>query len=807
MLIRHLSETLRAICRRPAPAIAAIVVLTLALALFTAITSVLQAFLFRPSMVHDIDRVVRVRERISTGAELATLNVSPQMYDAWRRGQSVFTDMAAATSREVSIRDGSTDALSAGIVTANFFAVLGVTPQIGRDFARGEDVSGHDDVVLLSDATWHARYGADPKVIGRQVRIDGRPHTVIGVMPPNLSHPYGADVWLPMRWDEVVREVHGHYLYVPARLREGVDVATAQSRLSMLTAALHKAQPELGQADAAKLAPIREEALGNLRPILWLLFACAAFVLLVATLNTATLFYAKRVADERATMLHIALGATRTALFWRAFVRSGFVIGVSTVLALGIAPWIYTRLPGLSGDSSIKEFDSVARLDPPTLAWIVGIAIATALALAVIDTRRSMRVTFAHGSAARGATIGRSARSRLWIATVAQCALSFSVAAASLLVTFSYQHLISANRGFNGNHLVVADISFPTSRYANVDARNALLGRLLESLRALPGVQAASASTVTPDYRGDWAASFVIPGRAPLPDPGYEATNHRLVAPDYFSTMGIPLLAGRDFDAADPARDLDAIVVSRSFAEHAWPNESAIGKRVNRLDSRKRVTATLHVIGVAGDVVETVREPYAPARRSWYLSTAAGSNYDYAAISVVVRGSNAGQIATGMRRTMMQLDPELAWSHLAPMRQRLAESLDREQLSSFLFLLFATCSIAIALGGLYGALAFAVETDRREFGIKLALGAQPRQVFGGVLVRSLRLATSGVALGLALTLPLISLVGAYVYGASLRDAWSLLPLAAMVLTLAFLTGLVPARRAARVAPVEALRCE
>jgi predicted permease len=786
-----------------------VIALAFAIALFAAIVSVLQAFLFRPSMVRDIDRVVRVREHIAENAGTALLNMSPRVFDAWRSAQTVFESMAAATTQSVAMRgDAGSDSLQAGMVTANFFQVLGIAPQLGRDFQPGEDVTGRDGVVVLGDATWRQRFNADPNIVGRQLRIDDQLRTVIGVMPPHLSHPYGAEIWLPLRWDELLRMPSGNFLYAPARLRAGIDVATAQASLSALAMSIHQAQPQLGQTNSAQVTSLREEILGNLRPTLWLLFACAGFVMLIATLNAATLFYAQSLSDARATVVRIALGATRGALFRRALVRSGVVVGVAVVLALFAAAQLYAPLWALSGNASIREFDSIARLDFSSLTWIVCAAALVAAALALFDVRQAFASTPSIGLGTRDATADRGMRKRLAIATTTQCSLSFILVAASLLVTLGYQRLLTMDRGFNSENLLVADLTFPLERYPTAAARDAFLGNLFQSLRAMPGVQTVGASTFTPDQLGDWAASFVIPGHAPLPDPGYELTNHRLVTPDYLSTMAIPLVAGRDFDRANPARDIASVVVSRSFAEHAWPNEDAIGQSVARLNSQKQISARLTVIGVAGDVVEASRDPDAPTTRAWYMSTEAGSNYDYAAISVVVRTAVAPtQLVAGMRQALARLDPELAWYRLAPMPVRLAESVNREQLSSFLFATFAVCALLIALGGLYGALAFMVETSRREFGVKLALGAQSRQVLGDILWRALRLAATGVALGALCALPLMKLVGTYVYGANLRDTWTLLPLAVAVLVLAALVGFIPARRAARVDPIVALRSD
>jgi putative ABC transport system permease protein len=809
LMLSRLGETLRGLRRRPGPTLAAIVTLAFAIGLFAAMVGVVQAFVFRPLMVHDVDRVVRVRERINAGVDATTVNPSPAVFEAWRSKQTVFEDMAAATAQSVALQgELENEAAPAGMVSANFFHVLGIAPQLGRDFSAGEDRSGHDGVVLLSDETWHTRFNGDPSIIGRTLRIDGQSRLVIGVMPANFSHPYDAKMWLPLRWDEMLRSSTGNFLYVPARLRAGITIAQAQLALDATAQAIHVAQPELGQADASNLVSVRDETLGDLSATLWILFASACFVLLVATLNTATVFYAQAIADARSTVMRVALGAGNRALFARALMRSGFVVGFATALGLAASLQFYAPLLALSGGSALKEFDAVVRLDAPTLAWICITAVVLAVALALLDLRHAHQLTSSAGFSTRGASSDRGTRRRLSVATIAQCAMSFVLAAAGVFVTLGYKHLADMDRGYRSDKILLADLAFPAARYPNTASRNAFMDRLLGELKSQPDIEAAGASTVTPDYQGDWAASFVVPGRAPLPQPGYESTNHRLITPGYFQTLGIALLGGRDFDALNPARDAACVIVSQSFAKHAWGDENPLGKTLTRLNGRKQVTATLTVIGIAADVVEAVREPFAPAQRSWYMSTAAGTDYDYSEITLAIRARNdPAQLAAGLRQTMARLDPELAAAHVLPMSSRLAESLRREKLSSFLYTLFAGCALSIALCGLYGALAFLVETSRREFGVRLALGALPSEVLRHILRRGLTLAIFGVGIGVALALPALKLIGALVQGATPADAWALIPLIAMMLALALAAGLLPAQRASRVDPIEALRSE
>lgn len=805
----YLGETWRGLRRRPAPAIAAILALAFAIGLFSAMVSVLQAFLFRPLILHDVDQVVRVRERISASAGTNIISPSPAMFDALRRNQNVFEDMAAATAQGVALQGNlENESLRAALVTANFFHVLGIAPHSGRDFQAGEDMSGRDGVVLLSDSVWRNRFNADPSIVGRVLHIDGEARTVIGIMPANFSHPYEAELWLPFRWDTVLRQSSGNFLYVPARLRPGMTIAAAQAGLDMTARVIHAQQPELGQSDATSLTSLRDETLGDLQTTLWVLFASALFVLLVATFNTAAVFYAQGVADARATLVRVALGASAGALFRRALARSVCVVGVATVVGMVTATRFFSPLLALTGDSSLNEFDAVVRLDFPTIMWICVASAVMVFALAALDVHYARSLTSSAGFGTRGTSTDRGTRRRLSVATVVQCAMSFVLAAVGLFVTLGYGHLLDMDRGFRSDNVLLADLAFPATRYPTPESRNVLLDNLLAELRAIPDVDSASAATVTPDYQGSWAASFVVPGRAPLPEPGNEPTNHRLVTAGYLGTLGIRLLDGRDFDGVNPLRDANSVIVSKSFAEHAWPGEPAVGKVVTRRDRQNQTIATLTVIGVVADVVEATRDPYAPSARSWYMSTAAGSNYDFSRITLAMRARNSPvDLAAALRRTLTRLDPELAASHVSPMNVRLAESLSRERLSSFLYSLFASCALLISLCSLYGTLSFVVETNRQEFAVRLAIGAQPRQVLLNILSRSLRLVTIGITLGVLFSIPAAKIVGSLVQGATLGDSWALLPLVAIMILLALVASFLPARRASAIDPMVALRNE
>lgn len=805
-LIDDWKTGLRTLARRPTATVPAIVALALALGLGIATFSTINAFLFRPLAIADIERVVRLRETVSTAGGEEAHSLSPGSFDAWRRANQVFADMAAATGGDATITGaGDPERLQAGIVTANFFSVLGIPPQLGRDFAPGEDGAGSDGVVLLSHRVWEQRFQRDAAVLGQVLTIDGVARTVIGVMPRNLHHPYSAEIWIPLRIDQAIANGSGNYLYAPARLKDGVSLSQAEDGMDALASAVHDANPTF-MGDGAELTPLRDELLGDLRPVLWLLLAGAVFVLGIAVLNVGNLMYARGVLEARDTAVRAALGARTTDLFRRALAANLALAGAATALGIGGAALVLEPLLGLSGAASIDEFDAVARLDPPTVAFAVLAALAVALALAALESWRARRVapTAALAAEARGGSLSRPVQLRLKTLVAAQCALSFAVAVGAVMVTAAYRELTTMDRGYHGEEVWLADVAFPLQRYPDRASRERFLTQVIERLQALPGVEGAAAASVTPDFPGSWGASFTVPGReAPTP-PGYEMVNHRLATAGYFATLGIPLLAGRDFDAGNPERDRDGVIVSREFAEEMWPGVEAIGKTLTRRTREGPRAYT--VLGVVGDVAESEQASGWTVTRAWYLPTLAGTDYDFSGMTLVVHAAAA---APGFGRQIQEavwaVDRGLAVSAVMPMPARLAETYSRERFSGFLYGMFGSTALAIALIGLYAALAFLTAARRKELGIRLALGARPRRLVAAIAAGAVRLAALGVAAGLPLAWWLSRRLAENFEGLTAIEPSAFVMPGLALLAASTLAALVPAFTAARVDPMQVLR--
>ncbi|HUO82770.1 MAG TPA: ADOP family duplicated permease [Gammaproteobacteria bacterium] len=797
----------RELVRRPGISIAAWLALALGIALNTAMFSVVNGFLLRPLPVDDIDSVVRVREVARGSGAEQIFNMSPAAFAAWRESNTVFAGMAAATGQAVTLTDGDgAERLQAGVVTADFFDVLGIGSVIGRTFAAGEDLSGSNDVLLLSHELWQRRFDGQAGIVGRAIVVDGRPRTVVGVMPPGLHHPYEAEAWIPFAFDEVLRAPRGNFLYVPARLKPGVDIDNARRELDRLAATLHAERPELGNTNASRLVPLRDELLGTLRPVIFVLLAASLLVLGLAVLNVVNLLYARGVSEQHENAVRVALGARKADLFRRAFLRHTLLVIGAWLAGLALCNLTLEPLLGLSAAASIDEFDAAARLDMGTAAYGFVVALLVAVLLAFLEARGASGAAPANAlGRSKDGGISVNLRARLAGLVVLQFALSFALAGSASLVAAGYERLVTGDRGYDPNDVTLFDLAFPEDGYPEIAPREALVSRLLERLRALPGISAAGAATVTPDYPGSWGGGFVVPGYEPPDPPGYELTNHRLASPGYLDTLGIPLLAGRDFDGRNTARDASAVIVSREFAEAYWGGiQEALGRTLSRVTGERRLE--LQIIGVAGDVSEAEQSQDWTETRTWYLPLSMGTDYDASAITIAVRGGHA-QLPAAVRSLVQELDPDLAPFALMSMSDRLAETYSRERFSRFLFALFAVTACVIAVTGLYSALNFVTLLRRREFGLRVALGASPRTVAAGVLRGSLLTGGLGLIAGLPLLALLLVLLDSYFYGVSFGETSAVLWPAALLWAAAAVAASLPALRAARVEPAVALRDE
>jgi len=788
------------------------VVLSLGLTLGanTATFGVLNAFLLRPLAIRDIARVVRVRENLAAPGGAADLrSLTSASYGRWRANQQVFTDIAAATDTNLTLTGaGEPERFRAAMVSANFFPLLGIRPLLGRNIALDEDRPGRDQVVMLSYDTWQKHFGGDPRVIGRSVRLNAQPYTMIAVMPRGLHHPYEADMWVPLAYRESL-SLDQEY-YAPARLKPGVTLAQARAQMNALVARLRQADPRSGAPLAADLSPLRGELVGDLDKLLYLLSAAAAFVLLIACVNVSNLLLAQGLQQGTEVAVRVALGATRGRLARQILTYSLALALLGAALGTLLAGWAMKPLVALSPAYALGEFDIEPRLDLATLGFTLAGAVAVGFVFGMVPALRISRASISGAlqEGGRTRTLGTAGRRLLAGLVVAEVALSLVLLAGAALIVRSFQQLQGEYRGFDPRNVLSFTVPFPDFKFSDPRQKAAFVRDALANLRAIPGVVAAGATTTQPLFTGTMAANFNVFGKPAANQRGTYLLHHRIVTPGYLESLRVPRLAGRFLDDGDRSGRLRVAVVSRSLAERYWPGvplEGVVGKRVKRgrYDSPR---PWLTVVGVAGTLAET-HDELLGNDDAWYLPYDQSiAEIDSMTFTVRTRGRPLA-LAPAARNAVHAADKDQPVYSLMTMEERFAQRTAPARFSTAIYTAFGLLGLVLAAIGIYGVLAFSVNQRLREIGIRGALGAQPGQLRSLVLGSGLRLAGAGLALGVAGALALTRFLASQLYQVSPRDPVALAAALLSLAAIALLSSYLPARRAARIDPMGALRGE
>jgi predicted permease len=798
-LAQDLRWSLRTMRRNLGLTTAVVLSLGLTLGANTATFGVLNAFLLRPLAIEEIDRVVRLRENLAGPGQAPDLRSLTSMnYGAWRANQRVFTDIAVAADLHLTLTGlGDPERFSAARVSANFFPLLGVRPLLGRLISPDEDHPGHEQVVILSYDIWHGTFGGDPGVIGRAVTLNGRPYTVIGVMRRGYHHPYSADLWVPLAYrdDPSIEEEY----YAPARLKPGVTLERARIEMNDMVRRLAQTNPQEGAPQGADLSPMRTEIVGDLDRLLFLLMAASTFVLLIACVNVSNLLLAQGSRQGGETAVRIALGATRGRLVQQALTYSLLLALLGAALGILLALWGMTPLVALSPAYGLGEFDIEPRLDPATLGFAFAGALAAGLLFGLVPALRLSRIglrgTLQEGGRTR--SMGLGGRRLLAGLVVAEVALSLVLLVGAGLIGRSFERLRDEDRGFDRRGVLSFAVPSPDAQ---------LIRGILGRLREIPGVSIAGGTTVQPLYAGTWAARFNIEGKPASNERGYYMLHDRVVTPGYFEALRVPLVAGRFFDERDNADGMLAAIVSRSLAERYWPGESALGKRIKR----GRYDTPLPWLTVVG-VVGTLKEKHDEVLENddaWYLPYAQVPTEEFERMTFTLRTKGDPlALVPAVRAAVHAVNKDTPVFDVMTMEQRFAERTAPERFSAVIYTALGILGLVLAAIGIYGVLAFRVDQRLREIGIRAALGAQPGELRKLVLLSGLRLAGIGLAIGAAGALAFTKLLSSQLYQVSPRDPVVLASALAVLAVISVVASYLPARRAAKIDPVSALRSE
>jgi putative ABC transport system permease protein len=779
----------------------AIIALALGIGANTAIFSVVNAVLLRQLPYQEPERLVllaqKTPQRPQTGFSI------PDLFDFKEQNQS-FAQCAGFYSELVNLGSPQgTELLPVSYVNADFFAALGTQPSVGRAFLSKDDYAGASQVAVISHEVWQKQFGGSQNVIGQKVTLDGRPFEIIGVMPRGFQFYEPIDVWLPMGLWPYSRERDNHWaLYAVARLKPGVTIHAAQAEMDGIASQLSQQYPESNTDRGAALFPLHDEMVGEIRPALQLLLAAVGFVLLIACANVANLLLARSSVRQKEIAIRAALGAGRWRIVRQLLTESLLLAALGGALGVLLAFWA-TDLVMAVGGADIPRLAEVS-IDRSVLGFSLAVTMLAGVGFGLVPalqaTKLELTTALKESSRVGGGARGRRLRDALVIGEVA-LALVLLIGAGLLIKSLSV--LRGVNPGYEPGQVLTVGLSLPRATYHDDFDRARFAQQVVERVSAIPGAEQVASSYPLPVYGMAWGMSYWAEGE-PQPAAGQAPPcQTATVSPGFFSTLRIPLLQGRDFNESDRRESQGVIVIDETLARRHWPNESPLGKRLTVTGDRPRT-----IVGVVGAV------------RNWGLNEAprpqiylphlqpldVTSFVPFMYLSVRTRVAPLSLAAT-VKSKIEEVDRDVAISEMKTMDELLDQSVAQRKFSTLLMELFSALALVLAAVGIYGVMSYSVTQRTQEIGIRMALGAQTKDVLRMVIGHGMTMVLIGVGIGLAGALAVTRIMSNLLYGVSATDPLTFVSVSLLLASVALVACLVPARRAMKVDPMEALRYE
>lgn len=810
-LIKDVRYGLRQLRKSPGFTFTASVTLALGIGATTAMFSVVLDVLLRPLRYPAPDQLVVIRENISTpSGEFTDLPINANHLVSWQRQNHSLASIAALEPSSMPVGGAQAEEIGVARATSNLISTLGFHPRIGRTFTEEEEKPGFN-VVLLTDGFWKRQYSADPAVVGKTVQLDGLQYLVVGVLPPEFSLPdsrtVGAssgtdkpiEAFVPFGWsDEQLQEIEGDYNYFGiARLRDGISIDRASAELNALEQQISQQTPDKANL-TAQLIPFQEYLVGSSRRVLILLLTAVSGLLLIACINLTNLLLARAAGREHESGLRIALGATRAQMMRHALMEPllvaflGGMVGAS-LAAFGLpllvrrVPW---DLPGLAQ----------ARVDGPVLLLALGASLIAALACGLLPAWRSARraPSAELHSESRTTSESRASKRLKRALIVAEAAASVTLVLISALFITSLTKLMHVDRGFQTEHVLSATVMLPSGQYGDSDdTRSLFYQRTLDRLRRIPGVTDAGAVSILPLDGSGWSDLITRTGdtRPAWQRPG---GHFRWITPGYLETLRVPLLAGRFFTEADRGRSV--ALISEHVARTVWPNENPIGQKFTRFDGTE---SPFEIVGVVGDIrtVDLAQEPprmvYVPY---WYRSRTEAA--------LVLRTTiDPTALARAVRKAVSEVDPQVAVPNIRTMNEVVDVSVAARRFQMQLLLTFAICGLLLAALGTYGVVAYSVAQRTQEIGIRMALGANRRDVYQMILAEAVTPVLLGAVVGVTFSFFVGRIIANLLFEVRATNPLIAAISCAILVVVGVVASLLPATRAAVIAPMNALRSE
>jgi putative ABC transport system permease protein len=796
---------------RKSPGFTLVAALTLALGIGanTAIFSLIDAVLLRPLPYANPEQLIAISSA-TLDKSIRGISASFTKFTAVKQQSRTLqaTGAFAAISSSLTTR-GTPEQISAALSTGDFFHVLGISPAEGRGFLPEEDKPAGADVAILSDGFWHSHFGGDSSIVGRTIPLDGRSVTVVGVLPAAFRFPFQQpepDVWFPRVFDipslpPVRIRTGAGFLTIFARLQAGASLAQAQAELDAIDSAYRQDNP--GFVDGPKYTldatSLSDSLVGALRPSLIVLLTAVGFVLLIGCANVASLLLARATAREREIAVRRALGASRARLVRQLLTESLLLSFIGGGLGVWLAAWSL-RLLRVLPPGTIPRLEEV-RVDGGVLLFSVGICLLTGIAFGVVPSlqasSKNLHDTLKEGS--RGSTEGgEGGRSRAAL-VIAEVAVALVLVTGAGLLIRSFARLLHVNAGFEATHVLTFSLNLPQTRYPQPARQSEFYRRLVERTQSVPGVESAAVVSHLPLATPTRFVFFCPEGTVCQGIGKDPIVAVRFASADYFKTMHIPLLSGRTFATSDVTSGKQVVLINETTAKLYFPNQDAVGKHL--VQTREMIP--MEIIGVVKDVKFSTLNGL-PANEMYMLH----EQSPWGSMTLVIRSaSNPQPMVAAVRQIVHEIDSDQPFSNISTMDDVVSASVAQPRLVTQLVGSFAVLALLLAAIGIYGVMAYSVTQRTHEVGIRLALGAQPRDVLTLLMSQGMRLVLAGVALGMIVSLALTHLLAALLFGTSARDPLTFAGVSVLLIAVALLACYIPARRAMSVDPMVALRYE
>jgi putative ABC transport system permease protein len=815
-ILQDIRYGVRSLSKSPGFTVVAIIVLALAIGANTAIFTVVNAVLIRPLPYPNSDRLVMLWEtnpRFQIGVD--TLPVTPGDFMDWREQGSAFEDVLALAAGHLNLSGlGEPERISAASVSPNFFRLMGIEPKLGRAFQEDEEKPGANKVVVISYALWQRQFGGAEDIVGKPMTLDGESYTVIGVAPEGFQFPRAhelpyfagvsspTEMWRPMTLtdDFINRKRANHQLSVIAKLNPGVTRDQAQAEMNAIAARLERSYSE-NQGIGAKVVPLGEQVVGNSRVALLVLMGAVGLVLLIACANVANLMLTRASGRRKEIAIRTALGASRSRVVSQLMIEALLLAQASAIAGTLLSLWGVKAMLALSGQN-LPRLNEVG-IDLTALGFTVSIALLTSLLFGLTPALQASKINLVQSlkDGSRGVSGGRRASRVRSALVIAEVALSLMLLIGAGLMIKSLAHLLNVDPGFKPDRVLTMNIALLGSRYP-ANRQIAFFEDVRHRVENLPGVVSVGLISSAPLSGGVYAGDFSIEGREPASANEDSSADRRMISPEYFNALGIPLIEGRYFTERDDQVSTGVAIVSEGWTRRFLPNEDPIGKRI-KLGGRDSTRPWLSIVGVAGDVRDTALE--SNARPCVYVPY---PQFPTSSMALVVRtGVDSKILIPAIRDEVWAIDKDQPVTDVKTMDDYVSDSVAPRRVNALLLGIFAALALILALIGIYGVMSYSVTQRVHEIGIRMALGAQTTDVIKLIVGHGMTAVLAGVAIGLGGSLALSRVMSSLLYGVSATDPMTFAFVSVLLVSFALLASYIPARRATKVDPMIALRHE